>query len=343
MDADALSRLPVELDNTSDKLMSLVVSTNQFSNTIMRLQTEDPELRDILLQLGEEEGAPNIPFKIVNDMLYFHKYDGTMLLVIPQAAVPELLELYHAHELSAHMSRDRLYTLLRKQYYWKGMFQDISKWISACPKCSSVKTNIPRAAGLLQPIVTTHPFEMIAMDVMGPLTTSSDGYKYLLNIVDVFSSWPESIPLKTLTAEETTIAFQKIITRHSCPKKVITDQGTNFMSSIFSAICRQYDIHHIQSSAYHHQTIGKVERFHKFMENSLSTLVKRDQTDWPRMVDSCLFVYRTTFNRSLDEIPFFLIFGRDPNMPQDLMVPNVQRSRREIKSEDLEKNAITTC
>ena len=90
------------------------------------------------------------------------------------------------------------------------------------------------------------------------------------------------------------------------------------------------------SSAYHHQTIGKVERFHKFMENSLSTLVKRDQTDWPRMVDSCLFVYRTTFNRSLDEIPFFLIFGRDPNMPQDLMVPNVQRSRREIKSADLD-------
>jgi hypothetical protein len=36
---------------------------------------------------------------------------------------------------------------------------------------------------------------------------SPDGYKYLLNMIDVFTSWPEAVPLKTLTAEETTKAF----------------------------------------------------------------------------------------------------------------------------------------
>jgi hypothetical protein len=35
------------------------------------------------------------------------------------------------------------------------------------------------------------------------------------------------------------------------------------------------------------------------MENSLSTKIKGDQTNWPDMVDACLFVYRTTFNRAL--------------------------------------------
>ncbi len=33
--------------------------------------------------------------------------------------------------------------LLRKQYYWKEMFHDISPWAAACPKCSTVKTNMP--------------------------------------------------------------------------------------------------------------------------------------------------------------------------------------------------------
>ena len=96
--------------------------------------------------------------------------------------------------MSAHMSRDRSYYLLKKQYYWKGMFQDINQWVAACPKCSRIKANVPKRAGLLQPIFTTRPFELVAADIMGPLTISPEGYKYLLNITDVFSSWPEAIP-----------------------------------------------------------------------------------------------------------------------------------------------------
>ena len=137
------------------------------------------------------------------------------------------------------------------------------------------------------------------MDIMGPLTSSDEGFQYLLNCVDLFTSWPESIPLRTLSATETGLALQTIITRHSCPETVLTDQGTNFVSNVFKKICNTYGIKHQTSSAYHHQTIGKVERFHKFMENSLSTIVKKDQTNWPKLVGSCLFVYRTTYNMSL--------------------------------------------
>ena len=97
--------------------------------------------------------------------------------------------------MSAHMSRDRLYYLLKKQYYWRGMFR------------------------LLQSILTTRSFEIVAMDKMGPLTTSPDGFKYLLNVVEIFTSWPEAIPLRTLTAEETARAVQTFISRHACPKR----------------------------------------------------------------------------------------------------------------------------
>ena len=90
------------------------------------------------------------------------------------------------------------------------------------------------------------------------------------------------------------------------------------------------------SSAYHHQTIGKVERFHKFMENSLSTVVKRDQTNWHKLIDSCLFVYRTTFNRGINEIPFFLMYGRDPILPQNLMMPLGKGFQRSIREADLD-------
>ena len=72
------------------------------------------------------------------------------------------------------------------------------------------------------------------------------------------------------------------------------------------------------------------------MENSISTVVKKDQTNWPKLTDSYLFVYRTTYNRSLKKIPFFLIYGRDPVLPQDLQVNNPHQQRREIVAEDLD-------
>jgi hypothetical protein len=90
------------------------------------------------------------------------------------------------------------------------------------------------------------------------------------------------------------------------------------------------------SSADHHQTVGKVERFHKFMENSLSTIVKKNQTDWPKLVDSCLFVYRTTFSRAIIEILYFLLHGRDPILPQDSSLPSFRHFRRQITTSDLD-------
>jgi hypothetical protein len=232
-------------------------------------QRNDTELNEIIQKLEDDNNVNNIPFVLTGNLLYFHRYDGKYLLVIPQEIVPELLDLYHSHELSVHMSRDRLYHTLKKQYYWRGMFRDISQWIAACPKGSAVKTPLPKYAGLLQPIITTKPFEMVAMDIMGPLRTSPEGYKYSLYIIDMFTSWPESIPLRTLTAEETTRAFQLLVTRHACPIKALTDRGTSFMSKLFAKICKRYGVEHIASSTYHHQTIGKVERFHgKFIIDS---------------------------------------------------------------------------
>ena len=57
----------------------------------------DPELIEIFNQLKNKNAT--IPFQIQNDMLYFHRYDGRILLVIPQATVPEILETYHTHEM----------------------------------------------------------------------------------------------------------------------------------------------------------------------------------------------------------------------------------------------------
>jgi hypothetical protein len=113
--ADALSRLPsdVNINDTERKVLNVLKDTSSINEKIKHKQKEDPELKEIRQRLLAHERSQRIPFIITNDLLYFQKYNDHQLL-IPQAVVPEFLELYHSHELSAHMSRDRLYQLLRK-------------------------------------------------------------------------------------------------------------------------------------------------------------------------------------------------------------------------------------
>ena len=70
----------------------------------------------------------------------------------------------------------------------------------------------------------------------------------------------------------------------------------------------------------HHQTNGKAERFMRYLENSLALVIQEDQSDWDDMTDVCLFAYRTTMSQKLQETPFYLLYGRDPILPGDLIL-----------------------
>jgi hypothetical protein len=60
-----------------------------------------------------------------------------------------------------------------------------------------------------------YPFEVIALDHIGPLIIDEKGHQYVLVIIDAFSRWVELYPTKGVTADET-------------PERILTDRGTAF-------------------------------------------------------------------------------------------------------------------
>ena len=135
--------------------------------------------------------------------------------------------------------------------------------------------------------------------------------------------------MKGLTASETCFQFFRlVIARHGCPETVVTDQGVQFTSQVFRDLCERMNINHVTSSAYHHQTNGKAERFNKYLQNAMAMLVDKEQSNWDAALDNALFVYRTTWNRTIQEKPFYLMYGRDPKLPQDVRVGGLPDNRR---------------
>jgi transposase InsO family protein len=120
--------------------------------------------------------------------------------------------------------------------------------------------------------------------------------------------------------------------------KLLSDQGKQFESKLFAKFCKQFNITHVMASAYHHQTNGKVERFMRFIENSLALTVNKEQTNWCRLLDNSLFTYRVSISRMLNDSPFYLIYGRDPIIPADLMIAGIAKlGKRSITAEDLDE------
>jgi len=83
-------------------------------------------------------------------------------------------------------------------------------------------------------IITDTPsksFEKCALDIVGPLIITTQGNKYLLTFQDSLIKFSKAIPnqeANTISKEYVT----KIIFEHGIPEKILTDQGTNFLSEI---------------------------------------------------------------------------------------------------------------
>ena len=328
--ADALSRLPLksnifahDSENMDEALVSDLLQLHNINLTgvedenMSKAQKADPAL-GIIYRECEKSKTSWHGYYLENNIL-MHERGG--VVVIPHSLRELILSQYHNSSLAGvHMAADKMIHIFKERFTWPGMIGDIKLWVKSCRKCTQNKRDKPREHGLLRPIKSDSPFQTVGVDVAGPFKRSTYGSKYILVCIDYFTNWIEAIPLKTLTADETVKAFFKgVISRHGCPSKVITDNATNFNSELYKKLCSTFNIEHVLSPAYHSQANGKAERFIRFLKNSLGTVMNSSMTNWEAMLDNVLFVYRISFSRVLDDSPFFLLYGRDPALPQDLV------------------------
>lgn len=139
-------------------------------------------------------------------------------------------------------------------------------------------------------------------NVVGPFPTSKNGYKYLLTFIDKFTRYAEAVPLKTLMAEETAQTFvREIVLRHGAPKRLLTDRGTNFTSDLFKATGKLLGIKKVQTTAFHPQCYGMIERIHRTLVDNVSCFVRRDGRDWDVWIPFALMAYRSSTHTSMGQ------------------------------------------
>ena len=74
--------------------------------------------------------------------------------------------------------------------------------------------------------------------------------------------------------------------------------GQEFLSKLMGEVCEVLGVRKVNTTSYHPQTDGLVERFNRTLTNMLSKRVDRDGTDWDLHLPYTLFAYRASIQES---------------------------------------------
>ncbi|XP_073699827.1 NLR family CARD domain-containing protein 3-like [Garra rufa] len=138
------------------------------------------------------------------------------------------------------------------------------------------------------------PIERIGMDLVGPLPKSARGHEHILVVVDYATRYPEAVPLRKATAKNIAQELFQLFSRVGIPTKILTDQGTPFMSRLMADLCRLLRVKQLRTTVYHPQTDGLVEHFNQTLKQMLRRVTAEDRRDWDLMLPymSCLVFAR---------------------------------------------------
>ncbi|XP_019205762.1 uncharacterized protein LOC102076495 isoform X5 [Oreochromis niloticus] len=123
-----------------------------------------------------------------------------------------------------------------------------------------IKTVAPALHPIKVHLKVKEPWEVLGMDLIGPLPETRLGNRYVLTMTDLFTKWVIAEPLKSKTAAEVSAIMTSKLYTFGMVRKIITDQGKEFVNQLNNSIFSTLNIKHAVSSAYHPQTNGQVLR-----------------------------------------------------------------------------------
>ncbi len=225
------------------------------------------------------------------------------------------------HQKMGHLGSDRVEELARQRFYWPYMTKDVETFIKEkCSCVASKKPNVPEKAPFV-PILTSAPFELLCIDYL-KLNDCKGGFKYTLVVTDHFTRFSQAYATKSKSSKDAANKiFNQFILQFGFPQKIHHDQGPEFNSGLFKELHRLSGIRMSNTTPYHPQGDGKVERFNRTLLNMLRAIPELEKNNWKEYLLQLTFAYNSTVNRLTGFSPFQLLFGRDSLLPIDCILP----------------------
>ena len=142
-------------------------------------------------------------------------YGPVIRIVLPASRRKFVLDI--AHERTGYLGYRKVEMLIKSIFIWPFLSKEVRQHCASCQLCHKANKTGPRRVPMVNRPVITEIFEKIAVDIVGPLPKGKGGAEYLLAIMCMASRWPETIPLKSITAKAVADAMLPYLVGLGCP------------------------------------------------------------------------------------------------------------------------------
>lgn len=231
--------------------------------------------------------------------------------LVPQDMADDVIKRMHA---LSHPGTKATRKLVASRYCIPNLSKkvvEIIRHCAACQKGKIIRHNKPPHSPFQAPNAR---FATVHIDVTGPFE-AHDGYRYILTMIDRTTRWPEAMPMKDITTSSIARAFiQSWIQRFGVPDTLVSDQGAQFTSAVWSELCGMLGVTHKLTTPYHPACNGLVERLHRHMKEALKCRLS-DATNWVNELPIVMLGIRSAIKEDLGASSMQLTLGHDVRLP----------------------------
>ena len=141
---------------------------------------------------------------------------------------------------------------------------------------------------------------------------------YVIVFQDFLMKWPMVFPAPDQkTARIARLLAEEIVPLFGVPDALLSDRGTNLLSHLMQDVCKLLSVTKLNTTAYHPQCNGIVERLNRTLKSMLRKTCAKFGQQWDCFLSGVLWAYRNTPHESTKEKPSFLLFGIDLKSPTE--------------------------
>ncbi|GBE87281.1 hypothetical protein SCP_1005280 [Sparassis crispa] len=324
--SDALSRRngldDSESDNEDRILLPNALFVRSISPTLFD-EIRNHAAKDLIVHEALEAIAHKGPFPMKSSLSDWEVRDGVILykgkIYVPPSETlrRDLVRLHHDSPAMGHPGKFNTLELLRREFWWPGMYTFVYNYVEGCAACQQMKPNTHPTRIPLEPIPTDPhalPFSCCTTDFITDLPVSN-GFDSIMVVVDHDLTKGVILTpcLKTITAEGTAKIFHdKVYSRFGLPDRIISDRGPQYASKVFQELNRLLQIRSSMSTAYHPQTDGETERVNQELEIYLRLYCGNNPETWADRLPDLEFCHNTREHSARKMSPFRIMMGYEP-------------------------------
>lgn len=239
--------------------------------------------------------------------------DFSYKLVVPHTKRIDVIKECHDSPTAAHAGALKTTKRILQRYYWPGVAKDVKEYVKKCETCLKSKPTTKAPVGVMGKMkVSTRPWQMISMDLMGPFVRSTKGNQFLLVVCDHFTKMPVLIPLRNAKANKVCeIVENEIFWEHGIPKTIIIDNGKQFNCKLFKKMAESHGVNNIFFNCYYHPQNNPTERENKVIGAAIRSYISDNHKYWDKHIKEIQVALRTATNAVTGYTPFFLDRGRE--------------------------------